>query len=271
MATTVHKTCRYWSQVYCCWWAFVWRESQTQAGRLRLGTVKTPRAIYSIYGDIKGYVLPNIKFTHSRVLYITHTLHIHQQIITGHSWQVSDVALYHFTIGKLFFYQLALSVFITSVSYCVIEAIRDNTTQLLYEDNNRNAYRCTSCSFFLPHGEFHFIVPFWDIIPVAARNNLSPKDALKQTFQLAVLLVTTFLVDVEDWRPVACYSWQDQCTRLMLVQSQCNFRTCKMPVKTQKSSNSLWKTLNTDKKCNCYQHFNVSSLCPFSTISTHIC
>lgn len=134
------------------------------------------------------------------------------------------------------FNQLASLVFITSASYCVIVSIRDNTTRLLYADNN-NAY----CSSFLPRREFQFIVLIWNIISVTAQNNLNPEDTLKEAFQLAVLLVTsTLLVDMVDWRPVACYSWQAQCTRLRVVcekkrnHSGCYFRTCKLLIKAQK-------------------------------------
>lgn len=60
---------------------------------------------------------------------------------------------------------------------------------------------------FYHMGNSFFIVLTRDIIPVMAGNNLCPKYALEQTFQHAVLLVTSTLVaDVVDFRPVACHS-----------------------------------------------------------------
>lgn len=92
-----------------------------------LGTVKTPTTIYSIYGDIKGDVPPNIK-THTllSILYYSYALYTptgnYRVQLTG-EWCCS-LSFHHREAVFFFFYHLASSVFISSVSYCVIVAIR---------------------------------------------------------------------------------------------------------------------------------------------------
>lgn len=147
------------------------------------------------------------------------------------------------------------------------------TTQLLYADNNNKAQMHILFLIFT-RWRIPLYCPIWDIMPVTARNNLSPKDALEHTLQLAVLLVTTFLVDVDDWRLVACYAWQDQSTRLMLV---CVLRKSMQLAKYWSRLKNLqiaymYLCKYRLKTFNCNQQLkNVSSLCPFSTISTHTC
>lgn len=138
-----------------------------------LGTVKTPTTIYSIYGDIKGDVPPNIK-THTllSILYYSYALYTptgnYRVQLTG-EWCCS-LSFHH--REAVFF----LSFSIISVhQFCQLLCYSGHQRHSSYcVDNNKIAYQCMSCYFFLPHGEFHFIVLILDIVPVTTRNILMP-------------------------------------------------------------------------------------------------
>lgn len=103
------------------------------------------------------YVLTSRKFTLSQLLYITHTLCIHQRAIVGCSWQLNDASCCHITAGKLFFfYQLASSAFITSVTFCATWAIRDSTTHSMWTTGTMQT------NAQINPREFHFVVIIWD-------------------------------------------------------------------------------------------------------------